>query len=69
MSTEPTKTESPATDFSPSPIECEETIGRLLRRLNSMCVKSLKAGNDRDATQAAELSAAVEEAMRMAGIS
>jgi hypothetical protein len=49
-------------------IYSEETCGRLLRRLNRLCVNALKSGNHADAKQAAELSDAVEEAMRYAGI-
>jgi hypothetical protein len=44
----------------------EETCGRLLRQLNALCVKALRSGNHEEAKRAAELSAAVEAAMRYA---
>ncbi len=50
------------------PIDSEATIGRLLRRLNLMCVQAVKANEDEHARTAALFSRAVEEAMKFAGI-
>lgn len=50
------------------PIYSEETCGRLLRRLNLMCVKAHESGDHDAAKQAATYSSQVEEAMMFSGI-
>lgn len=42
----------------PLPIYSEETVGRLLRRLNLMCVKAVASGDNKTAV--------IEEAMKFA---
>jgi len=52
----------------PLPIYSEETVGRLLRRLNLMCVKAVASGDNKTAVTAARYSAVIEEAMKFAGM-
>lgn len=53
----------------PPPIYSEETVGRLLMRLNLMCVKAVASGDSKTAVIAARYSAVIEEAMKFAGVS
>jgi hypothetical protein len=53
---------------SESLIYSEHTCGSLLRRLNALCVKALRAGDQEAATKAAEMSSSVEDAMRFVGL-
>ncbi len=50
------------------PIYSEETIGRLLRRLNLICVKAAEADEVETARTAAAFSRSVDDAMKFAGI-
>lgn len=70
MTTENGQSSAPSASRCSSalPIYSEETIGRLLRRLNLMCVKAAEADQVEAARKAAAFSRAVEDAMKFAGI-
>lgn len=50
----------------PLPIYSEETVGRLLRRLNLKCVKAVESGDNKTAVIAARYSTLIELAMKFA---